>query len=594
MKNSSNKVASGLVLILLAVSILSLYRIQVVGTNPTTITVPDDYPTIQEALNSASEGDSIFVRNGTYHENVVVNKPVSLIGENKETTIIDGSGNGDVVWITQPGNVTLSGFTIRNSGWYADGVRVATKAIGNYFPPITPDYNTISDNLIMNSFCGIFLEGSTGNNLRNNTLFNNRYGLAVWGNEINDIDTSNTVDGKPIYYLINQHDLVIDANTFDSIGYLGFVNSRNITIKDLRLSGSGQGIFLGGTTHSKIENVTLWSNWMDILLCESSNNTVLNNSMENSETGIYIVAWSEYNSIVGNEITNEYYALDINHYCNYNTIVGNTISGGFAAFGMYNSGGNRLYHNNFYNTNAYVRDYTFQAVSNYWDDGYPSGGNYWSNYAGVDFCSGPYQNETGSDGMGDTPYAIDANNQDNYPLMIPWSGVHDVAVTNVTTCKDGCKPFPTVGQNWTIHINVTVENRGDSAETFNTNVYANATMINQTLLAMPNAASTVLAIEWNATLSYGNYTISAYAEPVAGEISTGDNNLTGITIHIGVPGDINGDGMVELQDFFVASQAFGSWPSLLRYNPTADINNDGIVEMMDFFIMSQHYLEHYP
>jgi hypothetical protein len=57
---------------------------------------------------------------------------------------------------------------------------------------------------------------------------------------------------------------------------------------------------------------------------------------------------------------------------------------------------------------------------NTWDDGYPSGGNYWSDYAGVDLFSGPYQNQTGSDGIGDTPYFIRANNTDNYPLMNPY------------------------------------------------------------------------------------------------------------------------------------------------------------------------------
>jgi PKD repeat protein len=57
---------------------------------------------------------------------------------------------------------------------------------------------------------------------------------------------------------------------------------------------------------------------------------------------------------------------------------------------------------------------------NVWDDGYPSGGNYWSGYAGVDLYSGPYQNQTGSDGIGDTPYVVGVNNQDHYPLTIPY------------------------------------------------------------------------------------------------------------------------------------------------------------------------------
>jgi len=64
---------------------------------------------------------------------------------------------------------------------------------------------------------------------------------------------------------------------------------------------------------------------------------------------------------------------------------------------------------------------------NVWDDGYPSGGNYWSDYNGTDMLSGPYQNESGSDGIGDAAYAIDTNNIDRYPLMNPW-GASEVQV----------------------------------------------------------------------------------------------------------------------------------------------------------------------
>jgi hypothetical protein len=56
-----------------------------------------------------------------------------------------------------------------------------------------------------------------------------------------------------------------------------------------------------------------------------------------------------------------------------------------------------------------------------WDDSYPSGGNYWSDYIDVDVYHGVSQNIAGSDGIGDTPYVIDANNIDHYPLMSPWT-----------------------------------------------------------------------------------------------------------------------------------------------------------------------------
>jgi parallel beta-helix repeat protein len=71
------------------------------------------------------------------------------------------------------------------------------------------------------------------------------------------------------------------------------------------------------------------------------------------------------------------------------------------------------------------------SQSNVWDNGYPSGGNYWSDYAGIDLYRGPYQNETGSDGIGDTPYLIDVDNQDNYPIIHPYGSIRNLD-TNLT------------------------------------------------------------------------------------------------------------------------------------------------------------------
>src|SRR4030043_1264904 len=80
-----------------------------------TIIVPDDYSTIQEAINGALSGDTIFVRSGIYYEHVVVNKTVSLVGENSDMTIIDGNGTGHVVKIVRD-NVNVTNFTVRKGG----------------------------------------------------------------------------------------------------------------------------------------------------------------------------------------------------------------------------------------------------------------------------------------------------------------------------------------------------------------------------------------------------------------------------------------------------------------------------------------------
>jgi len=101
-----------------------------------------------------------------------------------------------------------------------------------------------------------------------------------------------------------------------------------------------------------------------------------------------------------------------------NAIVRNNILQN-SSYGIYlqNSGNNSIYHNNFIN-NTVQASVTVNDNST-WDNGYPSGGNYWSDYSGVDEFSGPDQNEPGSDFRGDTPYTINANNTDRYPFMIP-------------------------------------------------------------------------------------------------------------------------------------------------------------------------------
>jgi hypothetical protein len=89
--------------------------------------------------------------------------------------------------------------------------------------------------------------------------------------------------------------------------------------------------------------------------------------------------------------------------------------------GIFCSSSNTLYHNNFVNnTNQVVVE---NSGVNAWDNGYPSGGNYWSDYNGTDFYRGSSQNESGLDGIGDFPYVIDQNNTDMYPLMTPWTEI---------------------------------------------------------------------------------------------------------------------------------------------------------------------------
>jgi len=179
----------------------------------------------------------------------------------------------------------------------------------------------------------------------------------------------------------------------------------------------------------------------------ASNVVIENLTLQNTDTSFSVQApairiYNVTNVTVKNAITrNVFYAVEIlssnltkimsskfsesvhsgiylhNTSCN-NTFVGNTIENN--TNGIYiaepTSQYNRFYHNNLINnTNQIV---TFGGL-NYFDNGYPSGGNYWSDYAGVDSYSGPYQNETGSDGIFDEGYL-----GDNYPLANPLTSLN--------------------------------------------------------------------------------------------------------------------------------------------------------------------------
>jgi parallel beta-helix repeat protein len=483
------KTASAILLTLLLTSMLTLaFNIQQV--NAGTITVPDDYPTIQEAINNANEGDTIFVRNGIYYEHIVVSKTVSLIGENKSTTIIDGSGTGTVVALTS-NNVNISGLTLRNSGrsgsdieygiwlssswnrvngniflnnWY--GVGIASHTIpSNFLVGNTIEYNEMLDNIggihiqfshdniishnkLSNNQVGINCEWSRRNTfvgnlisknthigfnlyyggegwvseiggcvLRDNNMTDNSYNLRVEGDYlpsyIHDIDESNTVNGKPIYYWVNKQYGQIPSDA----GYVGIVNSTNVVVKDLNLKNNGEGILFAHMSDSIIENVSISNNMYGIYLAYSDNIVILNsNILSTQERGICIIEGHK-NTLYRNVISGAWICLDISGSAN--VIKENTLSSGLYAISLTYASNNFIYHNNFLNNKYQV--HSNYVSKNNWDNGYPSGGNYWSVYAGIDAKSGIYQNETGSDGIGDMPYVvIDVNNIDHYPLMSPY------------------------------------------------------------------------------------------------------------------------------------------------------------------------------
>ena len=329
------------------------------------------YTTIQAAIDDASPGDEIHVDSGTYYENVIVNKQLTLRGIDTGTgmPVVNAGGSGNVVTISADGCI-LNSFIITNSGLLDVNAGII----------ITSNDNIIKNNEVSSNKAGISLESSNNNAIEGNIVnFNSYPGIA----------------------LTSSNDNIISHNEVNSNAYYGielYLSSNNTVIGNIANSNTRYGIFVwkSDTDNRLISNTANTNDYAGIRFHTSSNNEVSGNLLvSNIEYGI-----SMYGS-------------------NGNIISENNAS--FSKNGIYldSSSNNMIYHNNIIkNTNQ-----AFDNLGpNTWDNGYPSGGNYWSDYIEVDIKSGPNQDQSGSDGIGDTSYPIPGGSiVDRYPLMAPYS-----------------------------------------------------------------------------------------------------------------------------------------------------------------------------
>jgi len=403
------------------------FNIQTIKAEPTTIIVPDDYPTIQGAVNAANSGDTVYVRAGTYYEHVTIDKSISLIGEDKYNTIIDGNNDGIVVTVTAH-NVKITGFTAQNSGSYS-GIYVGSSG------------NNISCNIITDNRDGIYLYSSFNNTISgNNIVANFDNGIRFYISSNNSIYenniTNNEQDGMSLLGTADNlcRNNIISRNNImaNNDGSIRVRHSSNNVISENNITDIGWvGIVLAYSSENNISgnNVRgINNNYCGIQLYYSSYDIISGNNITNNGHGIHLY-FSSYNIISGNNITtNNQHGINLDNWSLHNIISGNNITTNGHGINFYISSNNSIYHNNFVDNSEQVRS---DSSTNIWDNSYPSGGNYWSDYTDVDSFSGPSQNESGSDGIWDHPYIINVDNEDRYPLVEPNGVLHDIAVTGI-------------------------------------------------------------------------------------------------------------------------------------------------------------------
>ncbi|MCW4046934.1 MAG: right-handed parallel beta-helix repeat-containing protein [Candidatus Bathyarchaeota archaeon] len=521
------KTALTLVLIL-ALSMASIAGTQLVHFSSANF-FPEQPPSgIQITSSGAVEGTDLIQRSGNVytltgdiHRTIVILRDGIVLDGAGYT--LQGSGIGAGVFLQERNGVTIKNLRIKN---FQYGIKFTWL---NYGAPATPRSNKVIGNTITNNTYGVvFYDFSSGNEVSDNYISDNTYGVAAGSHtvfrnnqfrnnggaitessySVNDIDASNTVNGKPVYYWVDQHDRTVPSDA----GWVVLRNCSGITVHGLSLQGNGDGgVSLYYTNESTITSNVITKNINGIKLTGSFNNVISDNHVaSNTEYGIYLDGASKANTISSNRIESNgkdgvsVYALDsltgnmvsqnqvsgnlgngisVNGAQNWkiignnitlnrgagisflygssnNTVNGNYIAGNglgillsdavenkitFNAITENNGWGielngsqanNLIHHNNFINNNvtglqvrvAGVFDFPdfnkpqtsepeppkfVAGAANVWDDG--KKGNYWSDYK----TRYPNASGIGNTGVGSTPYFINENNIDRYPLMSP-------------------------------------------------------------------------------------------------------------------------------------------------------------------------------
>jgi parallel beta-helix repeat protein len=470
---------------------------------------------IQEAINEANSGDTIIVHEGTYYENLIVPKALSIQGVDKEATILQAQpvGYGDKAIEIKSSNVIISGFTI--SGYAPTETKPYYTYWGIYaYGSLTSHYTNIvvTDNIF--TFLtqnGIQLGYVDGGLIANNVF--KRETRLVWYDPPGPtpgsyIYVTTGGSGPALWYCTN---VIIDPNIIQTDGVGIFLySSSNILIESNIISApdttnpSDIGIHIQSCTNidiigNTIQNFTAGpkqyytygTTGAGINVYASKAINIRNNNLYNNTVGVLVQRLN---------LTTE--PREVNIY--YNNFEGNTE---FDVLNCYNwIGKDKTYTP----TNA---SFVVDARYNWW--GHETGPYHGTSWMYMGEPYGPHY------GLGDSV--------SDYVLYVPWlQVVHDVAVIDVSVSPT------TVVAGETVIIHVTVENQGTDFENFRVTVYYDDTAIaSQDVVNLFPGRSITITFYWDTTgMPRGTYAIKAVASTVPGETDMEDNTYTDGTVEI--------------------------------------------------------------
>jgi hypothetical protein len=218
----------------------------------------------------------------------------------------------------------------------------------------------------------------------------------------------------------------------------------------------------------------------------------------------------------------------------------------------------------------------------------PSGNIEWNQtYGGTEKDEAYAVQQTSDAGyiIAGTTYSFGPSWDPNF-WLIRLAGLHDIGAQDVVPHKT------IVGKEYSLFINITFRNWGQSEETFDFTVYTNTTNIGNQHLTLAEGNSITVTFIWNTTgFAKGNYTISAYAQPVSGETDTADNNFTDGWVKVTMPGDVTGEGTCNMLDIQIMINKFMASPPDPRYDPNVDVNNDGSINMVEIQIAINNFMQ---